>query len=88
VRAAPRRRRVKAIEAALQEVTRELPAGDARGASAVISHLCGLSAWVALQDETGLDGDESRDALIWALEALVTALRQQAVTRSQRKESP
>ena len=87
LRAGPRQRRVRAIEAALDEITRDLPASDARRGSAVVSHLCGLSSWIALQDETGLDGDDSREALVWALDALVSTLRRQARNRPRGEES-
>jgi AcrR family transcriptional regulator len=85
VRMGPRRRRVDAIEAALEELTCRLPPRTARQAGAVISHLCGLTAWIAVQDESGLDGDDSRAALVWALDALIAQLREQ--TRAEKEES-
>lgn len=75
-RAGVRRPRVEAIKAALEPLTRELDESGARRATAVITHLCSAASWVLIADENGLDDAEAQEAVAWAIDALVSTLRQ------------
>jgi hypothetical protein len=50
----------------------------ARHASATIAHLCSAASWIALAEETGMPDREAQEAIAWAIERLVWALRQEA----------
>lgn len=86
VRSPLRENRRAAIEEAIGETTVDLPVDEARRASAVVAHLCSSSTWIALQDESHLSPEESRQAITWALDTLVGDLRRRK-DHSQRNAS-
>ena len=73
--------RPERVEAVRRAVDAELPALGARErerAAAVLAYLCSSRSWISIQDESGLDQDEARDAVAWAIEALLAQMRGQA----------
>ena len=75
VRSPLRENRRAAIEEAITETTGALPVDEARRAAAVVAHLCSSSTWIALQEESHLSPEESRQAITWALDTLIGDLR-------------
>ena len=51
------------------------------GSSAVIAYLCSANAWVSIDDESGLPGDEIRAAVTWAIETLLADVRRRGEAR-------
>lgn len=74
VRSSARPQRTEAVAEALRSLTDGLDRDTARRAAAVIAHLCGLTSWVSIANESGLDDHESQLAVAWAIDALVAAL--------------
>ncbi len=60
---------------ALQEVTGNLPAADQRRAEAVLGYLINMLAWVTMRDENGFSGQETGEAVSWAIQVLLDDLR-------------
>jgi AcrR family transcriptional regulator len=79
-RSAARVQRVEAIRAALAPVTEGLEPDIARRATAVITHLCSAASWVAVSDDSGLDDDDAQQAVVWAIDTLIEALRSKQPT--------
>ncbi|MGH8995568.1 MAG: TetR/AcrR family transcriptional regulator [Acidimicrobiales bacterium] len=75
-RSGVRQPRVEAIAAALSPLTERLDPDTASRATAVITHLCSASSWVTLAEESGLDDAEAQEAVAWAIDALISTLRQ------------
>ncbi len=75
VRSARRTRRLQAIRQALQDVTGNLPAADQRRAEAVFGYLINMLAWVTMRDENGFSGQETGEAIGWAIQVLLDDLR-------------
>ena len=75
VRSPLREKRRAAIEEAVGETTVDLPVHESRRAAAVVAHLCSSATWIDLQDEAHLSPDESRQAIVWALDTLIGDLR-------------
>jgi AcrR family transcriptional regulator len=69
-----RRRRIAAIQAALQSVTERLPASERVAAEAVIAYLASIQAWVTMQEEFSLTGAQVGDAVTWAITTLLADL--------------
>jgi AcrR family transcriptional regulator len=76
-RSAVRGHRVEAIKTALEPVTADLDADTARWATAVIAHLCSSASWVFISDESGLGDEDAQHAVAWAIDSLISSLRQQ-----------
>ena len=74
-RSTGRGRRVEAIRTALLPLTDRSEPETARRATAVIAHLCSAVSWVSVADDSGLDDAEAQEAVAWAIDALVAALR-------------
>jgi AcrR family transcriptional regulator len=72
-----RRQRVDSIRTALKPLTDNLDPDRARRATAVIAHLCSAASWVAVSDDSGLDDDDAQQAVAWAIDTLISALRSQ-----------
>ena len=70
-----RTRRLQAMRQALQEVTGNLPAADQRRAEAVFGYLINMLAWVTMRDENGFSGQETGEAVSWAIQVLLDDLR-------------
>jgi AcrR family transcriptional regulator len=75
VRSPRRTRRLQAMRQALQEVTGNLPAADQRRAEAVFGYLFNMLAWVTMRDENGFSGEETGEAVGWAIQVLLDDLR-------------
>lgn len=73
----PERLRVRSeqLHAALSEVLQSLGEVQAREAYTVIRLLVSAQAWLAMRDRFGLREGEAGDAVHWAIDALVDALR-------------
>lgn len=87
VRSSGRGRRVEAIRTALKPVTDDLDPDTARWATAVISHLCSAVSWVAITDDSGMDDSDAQQAVAWAIDTLISALRGGAASRRPRRTS-
>lgn len=77
--------RVVAIEAALKELTADLAPARAQQVVAVITHLCSSSAWITISDECGLSSTDARQSVIWALQTLISELRNEVQPDSHKK---
>ncbi len=75
IRMTGRRRRTASIERAVAELGSSLPPAEVRGRAAVVALLCNAQAFIALQDESGLTPDESRAAILDAIELLLNDVR-------------
>jgi AcrR family transcriptional regulator len=76
-RSAARVQRLQAIRTALAPLTEGLEPELARRATAVIAHLCSAASWVAISDESGLDDADAKEAVAWAIDALIAVLQSQ-----------
>jgi AcrR family transcriptional regulator len=76
-RAGVRRQRVDSIRVALKPLTDGLDADVARRATAVVAHLCSAASWVSISDDSGLDDADAQQAVAWAIDTLISALRAQ-----------
>jgi AcrR family transcriptional regulator len=74
-RSAVRGQRVAAIRSALGPVTDELDEDTGRWAAAVIAHLCSAASWVIIADDSGLEDSDAQHAVAWAIDRLVSCLR-------------
>lgn len=75
VRVANRKRRTDSILLAVGRLAGPLPEAEVRRCGAVIALLCNSLAFVGMQDEVGLSPDESRAAIVAAIEVLLDDLR-------------
>lgn len=73
-RSTARTERTDAVTSALAPLTDNLDADTARRAEAVVAHLCSLTSWVSIADESGLDDEDAQQAVAWAIDVLVGAL--------------
>jgi AcrR family transcriptional regulator len=69
-----RKRRIQAIQAALQPLTERLPESERVAAEAVIAYLASIQAWVTMQDEFSLTGAQVGEAVTWAIDTLLKDL--------------
>jgi AcrR family transcriptional regulator len=76
-----RRRRVESITAALAEVTSHLAPDEARRREGAIVYLCSLPAWITVSEECGLSAEDARLGIAWAIDTLITALRDENSTQ-------
>jgi len=70
-----RRARVDVIRGALQREVPGLPRRDLDRAAPVLSYLCSSSAWITVQDESGLGARDAQAAVAWAIDTLLAQLR-------------
>jgi AcrR family transcriptional regulator len=75
IRVRTRRRRQRAFEQALGDVTAALEPEERRRVLAVIYLLNSAPGWQAMRDQWGLDGVEGGKAAAWAVRVLVDELR-------------
>lgn len=75
IRAGQRSRRLGVIENALRPLTAKLNEDEARRVTAVIAFLISSNTWITIQDESGLNGDEIRLGVSWAIDVLVDDLK-------------
>jgi AcrR family transcriptional regulator len=83
IRAGQRSRRLQVIGSALRPLTDKLEKDEARRVTAVIAFLISSNTWITIQDESGLDGDEIRLGVSWAIDVLVDDLKR----RTRRKKT-
>ena len=84
-RSAIRTQRVNAIRSTLEPATAGLDADLAKGATALIAHLCSATSWVSIADESGLSDAEAQRAVSWAIDMLIDALRRTARSSGRRR---
>ena len=70
-----RRARVDALHRALALEVPGLTRRQMERAAPVLGYLCSSGAWISIQDESGLDAHHAQAAVEWAIEALLTQLR-------------
>jgi AcrR family transcriptional regulator len=75
VRERTRRRRQRAFNRAMRELTEGLEPKERAQAHAVVYLLVSAPAWQAMREQSGLDGDEAGRAAAWALRVLTDELR-------------
>ena len=75
VRERTRRRRQRAFERAMSELTDELEPNERLRALAVVYLLVSAPAWQAMHDQWRLDGEEAGKAAAWAVRVLINELR-------------
>ncbi len=75
VRGSYRRARADAIRRALAREVPGLARRELERASGVLRYLCSSTAWIAVQDESGLSASGAQDAVEWAIAALLATLR-------------
>lgn len=75
VRERTRRRRQRAFNRAMRDLTAGLEPKERAGAQAVIYLLVSAPAWQAMREQSGLDGVEAGKAAGWALRVLTDELR-------------
>jgi AcrR family transcriptional regulator len=78
LRAGFRTARVNAIRDALKREVPGLSRRELERAAGVLTYLCSSSAWITIQDESGLDASGAQAAVAWAIEALLARLRESA----------
>jgi AcrR family transcriptional regulator len=76
-----RRVRVEAIRDALRREVPGLTRRELERAAPVLSYLCSSSAWITIQDESGLEPRQAQAAVEWAIDALLAQLRDSTSTR-------
>lgn len=69
-------RSTAAVRRALVPVVEELDSRTAEAVTAVIRHLYSSETWLALREGAGIDGRRSGEAVAWAVETLLEALRE------------
>ncbi len=72
-RLAPQRR--KGVSDALEQAVAKLPARNAIAVKALLGHLLTAEAWWHMRDAFGAEGDASAEAVAWAAELVMDALR-------------
>ena len=75
VRERTRRRRQRAFERAMSELTNDLEPKERRRALAVVYLLVSAPGWQAMREQWGLDGEEAGSAAAWAVRVLIKELR-------------
>lgn len=75
MRSAAYRERTAAFRDRFADVLDPLPDGQADRRFALIRHIVSSTTWLTLRDEFELDGQETADAIAWALETLLDDLR-------------
>jgi AcrR family transcriptional regulator len=68
--------RVIAIRDALKREVPGLSKRELDRGAGVLTYLCSSSAWITVQDESGLDAPSAQAAVAWAIEALLARLRE------------
>jgi AcrR family transcriptional regulator len=76
VRSGYRDARVKAIRTAVRREVPGLSRREVERAAAVLGLLCSSSAWITIQDESGLEASSAQAAVVWAIETLLARLRE------------
>ena len=82
-RSGVRGQRVASIASALQPLTSNVDPDTARWATAVIAHLCSAASWVIVAEDSGLDDADAQQAVAWAIDRLVSSLREPPTTEEE-----
>jgi AcrR family transcriptional regulator len=82
LRAGYRADRVAAIREALAREVPGLARRDLDRAAGVLTYLCSSTAWITIQDDSGMDAASAQAAVAWAIEALLARLRESAKPKS------
>ncbi|HEX6600376.1 MAG TPA: helix-turn-helix domain-containing protein [Gemmatimonadaceae bacterium] len=77
--------RVDAIRRALAREVPGLSKREMDRAAPVLTYLCSSNAWITIQDESGLDARHAQAAVEWAIETLLTRLRDDSTPTPDRK---
>ncbi|HEX5972688.1 MAG TPA: TetR/AcrR family transcriptional regulator [Gemmatimonadaceae bacterium] len=72
--------RVAAIRDALRREVPGLSRRELDRAAPVLTYLCSSSAWISIQDESGLAPRQAQAAVEWAIDALLAQLRDSTPT--------
>ncbi len=67
----PRGGRIRAIDAALEPIAERMPSHDLHRLKVGLSLLIGAESFLVLKDLWGLEGEEAKQVIRWATEALV-----------------
>jgi hypothetical protein len=76
VRSGYRDQRAKAIRNAVRREVPRLSRQQVEQAAAVLGLLCSSSAWITIQDESGLSAKSAQESVVWAIETLLERLRE------------
>jgi AcrR family transcriptional regulator len=72
--------RVEAIRDALRREVPGLSRRELDRAAPVLTYLCSSSAWISIQDESGLEPRQAQATVAWAIDALLAQLRDSVPT--------
>lgn len=86
-RSSGRGKRVEAIRAALAPLTEGLDPATARWATAAVAHLCSAVSWVTIAEDSGLGDADAQLAAAWAIDTLISALREREAPASHNPRS-
>jgi len=75
VRSGYRDERMKAIRSAVRREVPGLSRREEQRAAALLGYLCSSSAWITIQDESGLDASSAQAVVVWAIDTVLTRLR-------------
>jgi AcrR family transcriptional regulator len=84
VRGSFRGARAEAIRREVRAKAPGLSRRDAERGAAVLTYLCSLTAWVSLQDESGLAPERAEQAVLWAIETIEKELQREGRGRTAR----
>jgi hypothetical protein len=59
----------------MSPVTANLSSSQRDGVEAVIAYLASIQAWITMQDEFGLSGEQIGEAVSWAITTLLADLQ-------------
>jgi len=75
-RARGRAHRLQALREALADVTQNLEESERTRMIAIIAYLASLQSWVTMTTELGLRGEQVGQAVAWAIETLLAAVKE------------
>lgn len=75
LRGSYREDRARAIRNAVRREAPDAPRHELERAAGVLGYLCSSSAWITVQDESGLSARDAQAAVAWAIETIIARLR-------------
>lgn len=84
VRSSFRASRAEAIRRDVRAQAPGLSRREVERTAAVLTYLCSLSAWVSLQEESGLSPERAQDAVLWAIELIQNETQRESRRRATR----
>jgi hypothetical protein len=84
VRSSFRASRAEAIRRDVRARAPGLSRREVERTAAVLTYLCSLSAWVSLQEESGLSPERAQDAVLWAIELIQNETQRESRRRATR----